>query len=68
MKTTTEPIEAKAVQPRIEDIERLSGENFQALPEEVKRRYFEYMDRENSPSPAEFYGWAEEYDFDREEP
>ncbi len=60
MKTTTGNIEATKGPLRFEDIERLSDEEFEALPEAVKQDYFELMARENSPSPAEFYGWHEE--------
>ncbi len=45
----------------LEEIEQLSGEEFDALPEDERRRYFQYMDRENSPTEWEFYGYAEEW-------
>src|SRR3982751_4849846 len=46
----------------IGEIEELSREEFDALPEADRRRYFRYMDRENSPSAWEFYGYAEEFE------
>jgi hypothetical protein len=49
----------------LEDIERLPSDEFEALPEGLRRRYFDSMDRENFPSPAEFYGdWDPERDGD----
>jgi hypothetical protein len=45
----------------IAEIEALSDEEWQALPEDQKRRYFEWMDRENFPTPEEFYGCGYEW-------
>lgn len=50
----------------LEEIERLSPEDFQALPEAERQRFLEAMDRENSPSPAEFYGHEAEVPDDDE--
>src|SRR3954471_10299838 len=52
----------------IAEIERLHGEEFEALPEAEKRRYFDHMDRENFPTPAEFYGYGEELGYDGLDP
>lgn len=37
----------------VEEIEDLSPEDFDALPEADKRRYYRYMDRQNSPPQDE---------------
>jgi hypothetical protein len=46
-------------------IRQLSKEQFNALPESTKtlwrmEQYFQKLDRENTPSEWEFYGYAEE--------
>lgn len=50
----------------VEEIGRLSREEFEALPQAVKARFFELMDRENFPSPTEFYGYLDELDRETE--
>jgi hypothetical protein len=46
----------------LDEIERLPREEFDALPASERRRYFDYMNRENFPSPWEFYGYEAESD------
>ena len=44
----------------VAEIERLPREEFDALPEKDKERYYESMDRENFPTPWEFYEYEKE--------
>jgi hypothetical protein len=60
----TEPREKRLT---LEEIERLPDAEFAALPEEEKQRYFDWMDRENSPSAWEFYGYDKERDTEDDE-
>jgi hypothetical protein len=57
--------DAEAAAPRrltLCDIERLAEDEFDALPETEKQRFFRYMDRENFPSVWQFYEYQKEPD------
>jgi hypothetical protein len=47
----------------LEEIERLSEDEFDALPQHVKRSYFDSMTRENLPPLWEYYGYRSERDY-----
>src|SRR4051812_37037528 len=44
----------------IEEIEQLPEDEFEALPQDVKRKYFDWMTRDNLPPEWECYGYESE--------
>ena len=50
----------------VREIEELPRADFDRLSKEDKQRFFFYMDRQNFPSPAEFYGYGSELESDDE--
>ena len=44
----------------IEEIGALSPEEWKALRKSEKQRFNDFMNRENLPSPSEFYGYDQE--------